>query len=64
MDCFVALLLAMTVNHQEPPASPTHLSASSNAGRRVQMGRYLLLWLLGVPLPILILIYAFGGLNH
>ena len=25
------------------------------------MGRYLLLWLLGVP--ILILIYAFGGLH-
>jgi len=28
------------------------------------MGRYLLLWLLGIPLPILVLIYAFGGLNH
>jgi hypothetical protein len=28
------------------------------------MGRYLLLWLLGVPIPILLLIYAFGGLNH
>ena len=27
------------------------------------MGRYLLLWLIGVPLPILVLIYAFGGLN-
>jgi hypothetical protein len=27
------------------------------------MGRYLLLWLLGVPLPILVLIYAFGGLH-
>jgi len=27
------------------------------------MGRYLLLWLLGVPIPILILIWAFGGLN-
>ena len=28
------------------------------------MGRYLLLWMLGIPLPILVLIYAFGGLNH
>ncbi|WP_256380314.1 hypothetical protein [Bradyrhizobium sp. CCBAU 051011] len=28
-----------------------------------RMGRYLLLWLLGVPIPILVLIYAFGGLN-
>jgi hypothetical protein len=27
------------------------------------MGRYLLLWLLGVPIPILILIWAFGGLH-
>jgi hypothetical protein len=29
----------------------------------VVMGRYLLLWLLGVPIPILVLIYAFGGLH-
>jgi hypothetical protein len=29
----------------------------------VLMGRYLLLWLIGVPLPILVLIYAFGGLH-
>jgi len=28
------------------------------------MGRYLLLWLLGIPLPILVLIYAFGGLHR
>jgi len=27
------------------------------------MGRYLLLWLIGVPLPIVALIYAFGGLH-
>ena len=32
------------------------------AGDRL-MGRYLLLWMLGVPLPILVLIYAFGGLH-
>jgi len=25
------------------------------------MGRYLLLWLLGVPIPILLPIWAFGG---
>jgi hypothetical protein len=29
----------------------------------IQMGRYLLLWLLGIPIPILILIWAFGGLH-
>jgi len=27
------------------------------------VGRYLLLWMLGIPLPILVLIYAFGGLH-
>jgi hypothetical protein len=27
------------------------------------MGRYLLLWMIGVPLPVLVLIYAFGGLH-
>jgi hypothetical protein len=27
------------------------------------MGRYMLLWFLGVPIPILILIWAFGGLH-
>jgi len=27
------------------------------------MGRYVLLWLLGIPIPILILIWAFGGLH-
>jgi hypothetical protein len=27
------------------------------------MGRYLLLWLLGIPLPILFLIWVFGGLH-
>jgi hypothetical protein len=29
----------------------------------VPMGRYLLLWLVGVPIPVLALIWAFGGLN-
>jgi hypothetical protein len=28
-----------------------------------KMGRYALLWLLGVPIPILLLIYLFGGLH-
>jgi hypothetical protein len=27
------------------------------------MGRYLLLWLIGVPVPILVLIWLFGGLH-
>jgi hypothetical protein len=31
--------------------------------RRTGMGRYLLLWLLGIPIPILVLIWLFGGLH-
>jgi len=27
------------------------------------MGRYLLLWLIGVPIPILFLIWILGGLH-
>jgi hypothetical protein len=27
------------------------------------MGRYALLWLLGVPIPILLLIWAYGGMH-
>jgi hypothetical protein len=27
------------------------------------MGRHMLLWLLGVPIPLLVLIWAFGGLH-
>jgi hypothetical protein len=27
------------------------------------MGRYMLLWLLGVPIPILLLIWLFGGVH-
>jgi hypothetical protein len=31
--------------------------------RRPQMGRGLLLWLIGIPLPIILLIWLFGGLS-
>ena len=37
------------------------LPADGNQERK--MGRYLLLWLLGVPIPILLLIWFFGGLH-
>jgi hypothetical protein len=29
----------------------------------VSMGRGLLLWLIGIPLPIILLIWLFGGLH-
>jgi hypothetical protein len=31
--------------------------------RRSPMGRGLLLWLIGIPLPIILLIWLFGGLS-
>jgi hypothetical protein len=38
------------------------LTLHANA-RGQTMGRYLLLWLIGVPVPILVLIWLFGGLH-
>ena len=46
------------------PTTPRHYSASNQrADGGSIMGRYLLLWMLGIPLPILVLIYMFGGLH-
>jgi hypothetical protein len=39
------------------------IPVAQNATEERNMGRYLLLWLLGIPLPILVLIWAFGGLH-
>jgi len=39
-------------------------SASHNeATQETVMGRGLLLWLIGIPLPIILLIWVFGGLH-
>jgi hypothetical protein len=45
-------------NHSTPPGIDLHRINDRGSSA---MGRYLLLWLLGIPLPILVLIYAFGG---
>jgi hypothetical protein len=39
-----------------------HIDIAANQ-LRGNMGRYLLLWLLGIPIPILLLIWLFGGLH-
>jgi hypothetical protein len=31
--------------------------------RRLKMGRGLLLWLIGIPIPIILMIWLFGGLH-
>jgi hypothetical protein len=33
------------------------------SSRRSNMGRGLLLWLIGIPIPIILLIWLFGGLS-
>ena len=43
----------------------TRVVAPSGSEERweLTMGRYALLWMLGVPIPVLLLIYFFGGLT-
>jgi hypothetical protein len=48
---------------RNPGVPVTRCAAATGTERRQKMGRYMLLWLLGVPIPILLLIWAFGGLN-
>ena len=45
----------------EPLAHPRELKR--HITKRQMMGRYLLLWLIGVPVPILLLIWLLGGLH-
>ena len=48
------------VKHRNHPAAE---ALSARQIKELVMGRYMLLWLLGVPIPILVLIWAFGGLH-
>jgi len=45
------------------PAAVRRIAIPTPRYREAAMGRYLLLWLLGIPLPILLLIWVFGGLH-
>jgi hypothetical protein len=40
-----------------------YCSSSNKATQEEVMGRGVLLWLLGIPLPIILLIWVFGGLH-
>jgi hypothetical protein len=40
-----------------------HPMCSFSQQEESTMGRYMLLWLLGVPIPVLVLIWFFGGLH-
>jgi hypothetical protein len=39
------------------------VSHTTQEQRRLKMGRGLLLWLIGIPIPIILLIWLFGGLS-
>lgn len=52
----------------KPPVSPDGTLSlrprySADATLEAEMGRGLLLWLIGIPLPIILLIWLFGGLG-
>ena len=49
--------------HVEPEARRRVPFASKTNIGALTMGRYLLLWMLGIPIPILLLIWLFGGLH-
>jgi hypothetical protein len=40
-----------------------YFASSKEARQEEVMGRGLLLWLLGIPLPIILLIWVLGGLH-
>ena len=63
-----------TVNESQQPACDARLAACSGTIliykrylpdnlKEAKMGRGLLLWLLGIPIPIILIIWLFGGLH-
>ena len=52
-----------SVGNRMEQKPPRRIPVAQNATEERIMGRYLLLWLLGIPLPILVLIWVFGGLH-
>jgi hypothetical protein len=47
----------------EPDTAKRVPSPTKRRTEETLMGRYLLLWLIGIPLPILALIWVFGGVH-
>jgi hypothetical protein len=44
-------------------AVPPFDCPNNNERWRIKMGRGLLLWLIGIPIPIILVIWLFGGLG-
>ena len=55
--------------HAKPRADAVELSFEADVlvaveiAEEAKMGRGLLLWLIGIPIPIILLIWLFGGLH-
>jgi hypothetical protein len=45
------------------PGRPRYYASLYEATQEDIMGRGLLLWLIGIPLPIILLVWLFGGLH-
>ncbi len=62
IDCLLGCILSSAWPDRNLPAA-RQFAAKTHVTPERDMGRYALLWLLGVPIPILLLIYLFGGLH-
>jgi hypothetical protein len=58
-----SMLVARIVASRNPGSHVALSRHGSEEQWEPTMGRYALLWLIGVPIPILLLIYLFGGLS-
>ena len=45
------------------PKFPAHVYVGQRKKEENTMGKGLLLWLIGIPIPIILLIWLFGGLH-
>jgi hypothetical protein len=55
--------LASDENHGGTAGTATRSHDTCHSSGGDPMGRGLLLWLIGIPLPIILLIWLFGGLH-
>jgi hypothetical protein len=53
---------ALRLRHSMEPKFPAHVYVGQPKEENT-MGKGLLLWLIGIPIPIILLIWLFGGLH-
>lgn len=60
--CISALRFTTTISTRGTLLFPLRFLADTH-GRRNTMGRGLLLWLIGIPIPIILIVWLLGGLH-